>query len=179
MRRTVLSLVSLALLCGSASARIVERWDYKKLLAKSDLVVIATALDSVVTTDEDAWGSILLAGRNTRFKVQSVLKGDPADGPITVLHFQVKLPETRPGQPGPIGVVSNNGPTTLNFKTDSKDGKSPGGIYLLYLRATADGRYEPVSGRIDPEFSVRSLHAAPIAGFDNPFDDADGPPSKP
>jgi hypothetical protein len=31
--------------------------------------------------------------------------------------------------------------------------------YLLFLKLRKDGRYEPVSGRVDPEFSVRELHA--------------------
>jgi hypothetical protein len=35
--------------------------------------------------------------------------------------------------------------------------------YMLFLRLRKDGRYEPVSGEIDPALSIRELH--PAEGF--------------
>lgn len=37
--------------------------------------------------------------------------------------------------------------------------------YLLFLKRTADGRLEPVSGQIDPALSVREMHRPLPAGL--------------
>ena len=58
-----------------------------------------------------------------------------------------------------------NGPLLVSFRRTSLElrtkegGKLELGVpsYLLFLKARKDGRYEPVSGRVDPELSVREL----------------------
>jgi hypothetical protein len=57
-----------------------------------------------------------------------------------------------------------DGPLLAAFRTEAGTGKTGKGWpvraapeYLLFLRRLKDGRYEPVSGRIDPALSVREV----------------------
>jgi hypothetical protein len=58
-----------------------------------------------------------------------------------------------------------NGPLLVTFRTKGIHLELAGAPislgapeYLLFLKLRKDGRYEPVSGRVDPEFSVRELY---------------------
>jgi hypothetical protein len=155
--RLVLSLVvGGCLLTPLASARLIESWPYERLLKEADLVVIAratSAADCEDRTTDNRWKAPFL-GVNTTFRVESVLKGKARGRSIRVLHFKLK-----------DGVRIVNGPLLVSFRRTSlelrtKEGGKLGlGVpsYLLFLKVRKDGRYEPVSGRVDPELSVREL----------------------
>jgi hypothetical protein len=79
---------------------------------------------------------------------------------LTVLHYRL-----------PDGVEVINGPLLVKFRKDAVtlkgtiNGKAfKAGLgrpeYMLFLRLRKDGRYEPVSGEIDPILSVRELNRA-------------------
>jgi len=150
-------------------ARKVESWPYDRLMKEADLVVIAHAVSSAPCRDtwsENLFRNVAFQGVQTTFKVSSRLKGTcPAT--VKMLHFRFQKP-----------ILLNDGPSFVTFLTkpmmlDVRDVReddrrlkqrqqvrqslmSPP-EYLLYLRLRKDGRYEALSGQVDPGFSVRAL----------------------
>jgi hypothetical protein len=152
-----------AIIALPVNARLLEDWPYERLFKEADVVVIAKAGDTSDTKDRfstKGW-KIEFIGQDTKFLAQSVLKGKTGDDKkLTVLHY--RLPE---------GVQIENGPLLVRFRKDSVmlQGTINGAAfkaglgrpeYMLFLRLRKDGRYEPVSGEIDPSLSVRELHSA-------------------
>jgi hypothetical protein len=137
-------------------ARLIESWPYEKLLRESDLVVIAEAVsttDSGETTSENIWKAKFV-GVITEFKVHSQLKGKLEGTKLQVAHFRLEQ-----------GVRIQNGPLLVSFRMKGFtviNDKAKMGIgkpdYLLFLKRRKDGRYEPVSGQIDPLLSVREMY---------------------
>jgi hypothetical protein len=141
-------------------ARRVEHWSYDRLFKEADLVVIAKAGETTDTKDRFStklW-KVEFIGQDTQFVPESVLKGklDAKKG-FTVLHY--RLPEK-------IKII--NGPSLVSFRKEGLmlEGTINGmafqaslgtPVYMLFLRLRLDGRYEPVSGEIDPSLSVREL----------------------
>jgi len=159
-------------LSAISSARKIEIWPYEKLLKEADLVVIARAVSKVATDDRwdaNVFDSDGFSGVETTFELAAVIKGKSANS-FKVLHFQYKNP-SRPFEDGPglvsfvteplsvgirrSGVTEEEGPKTLE-PTKSKSLK-PAPEYLLFLIRRADGRFEAVSGQVDPNSSVRTL----------------------
>jgi len=151
---------------ASASARLVEDWSYIRLFQEADLVVIARPVKSVDAGDRlkrNPWRADLI-GVNTSFKTVHTLKG-AAKAPVTVLHYRTDA-------------LLQNGPLLVKFRTKAIRytivierregeparaavrkfiGEAGPATYLLFLKRRDDGRYEPVSGPIDPALSVREL----------------------
>ncbi len=107
----------------------------------------------------DGW-KVKLIGQETTATVVAILKGNAkGEKKIKLLHY--RLPE---------GVLTKNGPLLVTFRNESLSlrGTINGTAfkaalgrpeYMLFLRARADGRFEPVSGHIDPALSVREVHS--------------------
>ncbi len=135
---------ALCLVCTQVGhTRLLENWPYEKLIKNSDLVVIAETVRIEPTKDTlsvPGWKEIDWAGRNTVFKVKSVIKGKAEKDQVTVLHFRINRVR---------GVLLINGPLLANFKEKQE--------YLLFLRKRQDGRFELVSGQIDPVLAVRKI----------------------
>jgi hypothetical protein len=174
MQRGLLSLlISTACLCcgtSAASGRILENWSYKRLFKKSDLVVIATAVSTKDASDSfvDKLWPLKFVGRNTKFKVLQRLKGKVRGKQIVVLHFAVgkALKKDPAGGDGLPLII--DGPNLVSFRIKPANVKVAGTElfahkfeYLLFLKKRADRRYEPVSGRIDPNLSIRDLFPLP------------------
>jgi hypothetical protein len=149
-----------------AHARLIENWPYERLFKEADLVVIATAGETADTKDRfstKGWKAEFI-GQETQFVAHSILKGKlGAEKKLTVLHYRL-----------PKGVLIANGPLLVKFRKDALALKGTingntfkAGLgrpdYLLFLRLRPDGRYEPVSGEVDPALSIRELH--PADGF--------------
>ena len=148
-----------------ARRAIVEDWPYDKLMKESDLAVIATAVKTEATADkppEHSW-PVEFVGQETTFKVKQAIKGKPPGEQIKVLHF--KFGEPKKGVKPEDAQIIINGPLFVYFRTggykmslgDSMRTYYTAPDYLLYLRALKDGRYEPVSGKINPQLAVRML----------------------
>lgn len=136
-----------------AFARIIENWEYERLVQESDLIVIAVAGPTELVADEPPkhmW-PLEFVGQNTTFKLKHTFKGKAVDQQIKVLHFRFgdKVKKGEKAIIEPIQIV--DGPLFVDFQ------KEPPAEYLLFLKRLKDGRYEPVSGRIDPGLSVRKL----------------------
>ena len=150
-----------AVIAEPLHARLLENWPYDRLFKEADLVVIAIAGESTDTKDrfsKKGW-NVEFIGQDTQFVAKSTLKGKlGADKKLTVLHY--RLPE---------GVLVNNGPLLVKFRKDTAmlQGTINGtafkaGLgrpdYMLFLRLRKDGRYEPLSGEVDPALSIREMH---------------------
>ena len=137
-----------------SQARLMTVLTYKEMLAKSDLVVIATPESKTTDTAEQAFfpnimqqdedgrrskvGSI---GVETVFVVSVVLKGDKTIENFTLHHYR----ERNSSQP------SMNGPSLVFF--DPSD-TSKRNSYLLFLLREPDGRYAPTGGQTDPGYKA-------------------------
>ena len=142
-------------------ARPIPMWSYEKLFKQSDLVVIAQPTNSVDVADRIQKGQSKLIGINTTFRIDHVVKGNLKSPDLTILHYRMKS-----------GQAMSNGPCLVSFRVQSllytvEDGpkvqRSGPATYLLFLKKRDDGRYEAVTGQIDPVFSVKEL-TAPIEG---------------
>jgi hypothetical protein len=163
-KSTFVSAIAIAsLVAAPASARLLENWPYERLFKEADLVVIAKAGDTADTNDRfstKGW-KVEFIGQETQFVAETILKGKlGADKKLTVLHYRL-----------PKGVEIINGPLLVKFRKDGVSLKGTingtafkGGVgrpdYMLFLRLRPDGRYEPLSGEIDPVLSIRELHSA-------------------
>lgn len=167
---TIVVLIALLAFAALSPARQAESWPYERLFKEASLIVIATPMGTVVTDDRmsDPLYRDYLIGQNTTFKIESVIKGQAA-GPITVLHFKAK-----PGQ------ALQNGPFLVSFHTktrmvtgtatDKQEYKAELGPpqYLLFLKISDKGRFEPVSGQVDPIWSVKEMYTPPPVMISEP-----------
>lgn len=140
-----------------ACARRIEDWPYERLLKEADVVVIARPMSTKATgkvSTANPWEANFVEVE-TAFEVESALKGKVEGNKLTLLHYRL--------EPGAQIV---NGPLLVKFRTrglrlDTPKAKAQLGqpSYLLYLKKRADGRFEPLSGQVDPELSVREMYA--------------------
>jgi hypothetical protein len=125
-------------------ARFLNSWPYQEMFAKSDFVVIAKpAVATRDTVERTTIQSYAFAGVVTEFETLLVLKGSGSKR-FVLHHYR----ETEP---------SVNGPTTMTFDPQKHD--KP---YLLFLVRESDGRFAPVAGQIDLDFSVQELSGVPL-----------------
>lgn len=158
--RCGLTVLLVALFTDSAEARQIEHWPYDRLFQESDVVVLASVQGTVASDDQAAderWKASLI-GQRTSFAVIHTLKGRIEKGLLTVLHFKLK-----------DGVAVQNGPLLVAFRTKGPTIEGGGAVnykavlstpqYLLFLKRSHGGLFEPVSGQIDPELSVKEIYA--------------------
>lgn len=155
--------------CPSAGeGRLLDNWPYDKLMKESDLVVFTRAVKTTDTRDEPpkhSWPNEFV-GQDTTFSVAHTVKGKLTGDAVTVLHF--KFGALKKGiRPGTADELILDGPMLVSFRTkgatvtiDGRKQYMPAPEYLLFLKARKDGRYEPVSGPIDPQLSVREVFPA-------------------
>jgi len=153
------AILLVAVVSSAAFARLVENWSYDRLFKEAELIVIAQPIKSENCIDrfsDNPW-KVEFLGVNTTFRIDHVLKGKHEEAELTVLHFKTN-------------VEMNDGPMLVSFRTNNlsylvqKEGHageqvnvSGPATYLLFLKASADGRFQPVSGKIDPALSVREM----------------------
>jgi hypothetical protein len=161
MYRQILIVAALVLLSSSVFGRAIENWSYERLFKEAELVVIATA-ESTTDTKERAklgWEADFI-GQDTSFSVHTALKGDlKKETKITVFHY--RAPEKALFANGPLLATFHDKPIAFKGTIGDTQFERAAGKpdYLLFLRKRADGRYEPVSGHVDPVLSVRELTA--------------------
>jgi hypothetical protein len=166
-----IALISIALISfffwpTNATSRLIDDWPYGKLFKEAELVVMATALKTEATKDKPPkhdW-PYEMVGQNTSCKVLHVLKGKTEGKQIRILHFKFgelrkdvnpNNFEDRVIQDGPIFVTFRTKPVSVSVNEKKTVLAAP--QYLLFLRKMKDGRYELVSGQIDPALAVREI----------------------
>jgi hypothetical protein len=151
----------IAIAAAPAFARLIESWPYERLFKEADLVVIARVERATETKERlsPADWKVEFIGQETVFTVQTILKGKVKDGrKLPVLHY--RLPDDVLIENGPLLVSFRAEPLVLKGVVNGKAFKTTVGSpeYMLFLRVRPDGRFEPVSGQIDPALSVRELN---------------------
>lgn len=158
-----------AFFASSTFARQVEEWHYERLFKESDLVVIAHVQGWGVTKkewNEKFFEKTRFEGVKTAFGANFALKGDP---PLCIWldHFRYKNDAVRYNDgPGLVDFLKE--PLQIEVKQNLRNkGKLHQQIqglrqisqpeYLLFLKKRKDGGYEPVSGQLDADFSLRVL----------------------
>jgi hypothetical protein len=159
-----MALSCLSLVTSDGLARLTESWPYEKLFKNAELVVLATAVSSEKCSDEftDHPWPLEFVGVNTTMEIKHVLKGKTDGKKITVLHF--RFGDAKKGIKAEDARIIFNGPHFVDFRTkpvtikiEGENVRVPKPEYMLFLKKLKDGRYEAVSGKIDPQESVREL----------------------
>ena len=130
-------------------ARLVSVLSYQEMLAKSDLVVIATPTTKTTDTTEEAFlpgiwtqdkdgkqSKIRSVGVETVFTVSAVLKGNKTLKQFKLHHYREAQYEN-----------GLNPPMLVRFDPSDTSKRSS---YLLFLVGEPDGRFAPVGGQTDP-----------------------------
>jgi hypothetical protein len=148
----------LVLLVPSIFGRGVESWPYERLFKEAELVVIANATASADAGEKvkhKDWNTEFI-GVNTTFEVRHVIKGKLEGKELKLFHLRA-----------PEGVKIQNGPGFVSFRLKEVWIKGPYGkmgtgkpAYLLFLKKSKEGRWQAVSGQIDPNGSVREMYPA-------------------
>lgn len=136
------------------NAQGVHDWPQQDCFDKSDFVAIVIVERSVPVLNtlpifaSNKSNATTFQQHETNLTVVSVLKGK--NRPKSVVLIQL-LP--RPGYEGMMGYPSTIRlrQKTVNHSVDNK------ATYLVYLSIREDGKYEPVTGHVDPSQSVRRL----------------------
>ena len=148
----VAGIVTLSLIISVCLARPVQVFDYDKMTAKADLVVIATPV-AVKRLEEKGdlpgvrWNNqpIRVLGLETTFEVSVCFKGKlPATKKprIVLHHYRLENPK--------LAEVPN-AVQLLHLKPGDRS------QYLMFLKREKDGRYAPFNGQTDPIHSVEKL----------------------
>jgi hypothetical protein len=145
MKPKIILYFALALMTYNLSARLERGWTESELKNGSDLIVVGTVIEvkGLNETNSLGWPQTELfrpkfRGVETTFKVSEILKGVPASDKIILHHYRE---ESEWGSPP-------NGPNLISFTANSTN------KYLLYLVKDGTNRFAPVTGQIDPRFSV-------------------------
>jgi hypothetical protein len=134
-----------------APARIREAWSDQQIADRSDLIVMAKAIEvrdtGIQTTvpnikrGNDSVGAIEM---ETTFEISAVLKGKIEQARLVFCHLREVKTE----------VASRGAAELVAFDPDGKK------TYLLFLKRDADGRYSAVVGQTDPADAVREVSRA-------------------
>lgn len=164
MKLLLLSALLVVTFTLSVSARGVRLWSEDDLQKASDLIVVATPIETQDLPETTTLGcdtgrsGVTFRGVETTFKVLQVFKGRPANDRI-VLHYYRE--EGTPAIPsvtnGPFFMIPStlpNGPDFIGFVLNKTN------RLVLYLVKDGSNRYAPVSGQIDPARSFRPLAEA-------------------
>ena len=150
-------LLSGALFSTSAATRMTNEMSFHPLATAAELVVIADASAPEPKENTDQFMPKHLQQLETRLNVHAVIKGAQDKRELPFVHFRYKE--------GSKGII--NGPQLLEFQTETipedeakKTRKSRAPKYLLFLKRRVDGKYEAVSGQMDPIYSAFLLSTA-------------------
>ena len=153
MRMAIVLLITLiSSITGCAQG--IHTWSHQECFDKSDTVAIVNSEPAVPVPStlpiltKNKSNAVIFQQHESTLNIVSVLKGKNRPNTIVLVHL---LP--RPGYEGMMGYPST---TRLRQKTvtPSADDKA---TYLIYLSLRDDGKYEPVTGHVNPAQSVRRL----------------------
>ena len=149
MRLTLTAAILLLLRGPVSDARIMSAdvSSYEVLAKQADTILIVSVdSPSERTGEQTVFRGAPVDRVRTKFKVQAVLKGVHPSDTFEFLHFAYPKPKTNEVQ----FLVNEFGFIWFHHKHDQG---------LAFLKTTADGKLEPVSGQDDPEFSFVKLPA--------------------
>lgn len=167
MMLTVFAILLPGSTATSPTTRIRDTWPAAKLTGKSELIVIAklAKTEDSPKTDKISKQYEQMIGINSTFSVLAVVKGRYDKKEMTLLHFrnptQVGDESPRPAR-GADGKIIKTSWTQQNDidppeLVDLNWLKEKNARFLMFLKRRPDGRFECISGQIDPVLSVSKL----------------------
>lgn len=151
MKNTAFAAIVLLLLGGiGASTPVVagpaRSWSYSELLQAADLVIIGTPIAHGESSAKPADQRERRSPISTTFQILGVLKGSPPKDrdSVTMNHYRYANPLSK--------AEADARPVAVSFQGEPRD-------YLVFLKQTADGHFEPVTLAGDHRMSVRILSA--------------------
>lgn len=139
-----------ALTSLTSEARMTKSWTYQELLQKSDLVAIATPVESTKDTTEvselpnlpyiDKKGQHIgfkVIGVESKMKIAVTFKGKSSGKDLVLHHYRSQDSE----------MAQIDGPELASFDVRNLNRRHS---YLLFLIKEKDGRYAPTTGQTDP-----------------------------
>jgi hypothetical protein len=129
-------------------------WPYERLFKESDVVLIGTYEE---TKDADEIynvpdSDIKVRIVKSKLKSDQVLKGEFKGDSIEFRHWAPLRGHSVDGAPSPLRLAERKVYTQNDKHIDVTL------QYLVFLRRTKDGQYEPVSGIIGAVFAIKELH---------------------
>jgi len=173
LKPSVAMLISI-LFATPTKARLIEVWTYNQLVEASDVVVVVEPLENQAAKDTfpdmPARYSVGdFEATDTLFQVHTVLKGgnNPVKA-LTVLHFSYSKQATNIMNGGlfisfPIERRTSQGIDWSSVQSPgtplapAPEFRKQGKVYLAFLKARKDGRFEPVRGQYDSRLAFREL----------------------
>lgn len=160
LAKCVLIAMTLSLVANDAEARPVKSWTKAELMEQADLVVIATPIGSQegqgVPSADNGW----VVPVETTFRIDMILKGKIGKPAGALPRATVAGPKETQGRTDPdIRITVGHqrladshppavdGPMYVRFDGMPRD-------FLLFLKRTAKGELEPLSGQHDPALSI-------------------------
>lgn len=152
--RPILAIATM-IACTTLHARPVRKWTQQELFDEANFVaiVIADAPEPVPNTHEFVANAKhlddYLQQHESKLTVLAVLKGNRESKTVTLVHF-LKRRDVKSGM--------GNGPKYIWMGTNAV--QHPGGRseqkpkYLVYLKSRSDGKFDPVTGQLDPPDSI-------------------------
>lgn len=151
MKQIRYALILMFFASTTVKADLLPDFNYDALIKKSDLIVIATPIETKTTdkriylfADKNVWLQELIS----KFTVKAKFKGE-CDTTIDVLHFELKF---RAGATTALDSTYSK----LSFKNDEQKASEMRG-YMLFLNTEKGKQYSLVTGRNHPQYSVREL----------------------
>ena len=146
IKYTIIFLFSLLAQIVSASPIVIP--SHSNLLERADLVITASFVKTVKTEERRKIRHHHATRVLSHFTIDSVLKGKLAEPDVVVGHY------ARPPKKSQFDEVCL---TTWHFSFISF--KKSHDKYLIYLKKQKSGKYTPVTGEIDPQYSFWKLES--------------------
>jgi hypothetical protein len=169
VRMSWIAVAAITLFSPTAGARVRESWPSSKLIEKADVIVIARLIASAdaKTSDKPPKGFDELIGVDSTFKVLGVIKGKVEKQEFVLFHFRSPPDVKNDDKRGKLTTEGEKQLTEVAL-TQSPYIDLPGLVgfdprmdkkirYLMFLKKRPDGRYECVSGQVDPNVSISKL----------------------
>lgn len=151
---------------------MIEIWSYDQYVAASDIVAVVEPLENQPANDQFPdmpYHAGDFEATDTLFKVHTTfkVKGNPPHS-LTVLHFNYSKQATHPMDGGlfvrfPIerGMIKGIDWSSITSpgspRAPTRESRKQGRIYLAFLKARKDGRFEPVRGQYESVLAFREL----------------------
>ena len=142
----------------------ITAWPYEKLFGEANLIIIGRPVSVRDAKPDEKLEppAAFLAGVVTVFHIDHVVKGDHQKSELELVHFRVRNGAQAPRENAPMLVQFVAKPVKPRAVADCLPGLLDEPQYLMFLKKTNDGRWECVSGQINPKLSVKQLVSLPF-----------------
>jgi len=130
---------------ASASPRLMP--SHSNLLERADVVIVGKFLKTVATEGHRKIRHFDTVEAWTFFEVTTVLKGSPSNTVVSIMHYKQVSP---PSDWDAVRIWVGTPFSLVSFVQQYEH-------YMIYLKSEGKGKYLPVTGALDPQFSFWKL----------------------